>query len=54
MNDGTPLAPPGAGLPAMERWVARAGLGVARNVFSRRRIRDWLFVVAIVRLLQLT
>lgn len=42
MDDKVILAPPGAGLPPLELWVARTGLGVLRNTLSRRQIEGWL------------
>jgi len=42
MNDKAILAPPGAGLPLVELWFSRAGLGVLRNTLDRRQIEGWL------------
>lgn len=42
MNDKTLLAPPGAGLPALELLVSRLGFRVLRTTLSRRRSQDWL------------
>lgn len=42
MNDETVLAPPGAGLPALELWVSRIGFGLLRTILSRRHLDDWL------------
>lgn len=36
------LAPPGAGLPLLELWVSRTGLGVLRSTLDRRQIEGWL------------
>lgn len=43
MDDKPLLAPPGAGLPAMELFLARLGFRVLRSILSRSRIEDWLY-----------
>lgn len=53
-NADAQLAPPGAGLPPAERFVASLGFGLLRAVLHRRRIEAWLRaetarVLAIVR-----
>ncbi len=42
MDDKTLLAPPGAGLPASELLLSRAGFSVLRGILTRRRIQGWL------------
>ncbi|PKO34429.1 MAG: hypothetical protein CVU34_08490 [Betaproteobacteria bacterium HGW-Betaproteobacteria-7] len=42
MDDKVLLAPPGAGLPPLERWISRTGLGALRNTLNRRQIEGWL------------
>ncbi len=42
MNDKVLLAPPGAGLPPLELWFSRTGLGALRNTLNRRQIEGWL------------
>lgn len=42
MNEDVVLAPPGAGLPTLELWVARSGLFLLAKILSRRQIERWL------------
>ncbi len=42
MADAAKLAPPGAGLPRIERLVASLGFGLLRAAFSRHRTEAWL------------
>lgn len=42
MKDKIQLAAPGAGLPALELFLSRAGFAILRRTLSRRRIQDWL------------